>query len=98
MVTVFGATVLPLVERESISGLLTQGRKSKSRKGRQHAAWVLKEFRRLRQHATAAANPQLANALQQPLATIAPLPLALPLALAPAAQVLAPPGGTPSSA
>ena len=46
--TAFGNQILPLVDKESISNLLTQGRRSKTTKTKTLATWATKEIRKLK--------------------------------------------------
>lgn len=44
----FGAKMLPMVDQDSITNLLTQGRRSKMQKAKTLATWATKEIRRLK--------------------------------------------------
>ena len=46
--TTFGASILPLVDKEPITGLLTKGRRSKANKCKTLAHWATKEIRKLK--------------------------------------------------
>lgn len=46
--TTFGGSMLPLVDKEPITTLLTQGRRSKANKCKTLATWATKEIRKLR--------------------------------------------------
>ena len=46
--TAFGASVLPMFDREPISSLLTKGRRSKASKAKQLATWATREIRKLK--------------------------------------------------
>ncbi|KAL3854848.1 hypothetical protein ACJMK2_014087 [Sinanodonta woodiana] len=46
--TAFGASILPFVDKEPISSLLTKGRRSKSNKSKTLATWATKEIRKLK--------------------------------------------------
>lgn len=46
--TTFGASILPLVDKEPITGLLTKGRRSKATKCKTLATWATKEIRKLK--------------------------------------------------
>ncbi|GFN99778.1 importin subunit beta-1 [Plakobranchus ocellatus] len=48
----FGSSMLPMVDRDSISNLLTQGRRSKMQKAKTLATWATKEIRRLKNAAS----------------------------------------------
>ncbi|XP_043288771.1 importin subunit beta-1 isoform X2 [Venturia canescens] len=48
LVTVFGAKLLPMVETEPLTELLTKGRRARSNKPKTLATWVTKEIRRLK--------------------------------------------------
>ena len=48
----FGAKMMPMVDRESITNLLTQGRRSKMQKAKTLATWATKEIRRLKNAAS----------------------------------------------
>lgn len=46
--TTFGASIIPLVDKEPITGLLTKGRRSKATKCKTLATWATKEIRKLK--------------------------------------------------
>lgn len=46
--TTFGASILPLVDKEPITGLLTKGRRSKATKCKTLSHWATKEIRKLK--------------------------------------------------
>lgn len=46
--TTFGASILPLVDKEPVNGLLTKGRRSKASKCKTLAHWATKEIRKLK--------------------------------------------------
>lgn len=46
--TAFGASILPLVDKEPITGLLTKGRRSKAQKCKTLATWATKEIRKMK--------------------------------------------------
>lgn len=46
--TTFGASILPLVDKEPVNGLLTKGRRSKATKCKTLAHWATKEIRKLK--------------------------------------------------
>ena len=46
--TAFGASMLPLVDKEPITGLITKGRRGKASKSRTLATWATKEIRKLK--------------------------------------------------
>ena len=46
--TAFGAAILPLVEKDNITSLLTKGRRSKTSKTKTLATWATKEIRKLK--------------------------------------------------
>ncbi|XP_034938522.1 importin subunit beta-1 isoform X2 [Chelonus insularis] len=48
LVVVFGTKLLPLVETEPLTELLTKGRRARSNKARALATWVTKEIRKLK--------------------------------------------------
>ncbi|XP_046482449.1 importin subunit beta-1 isoform X1 [Neodiprion pinetum] len=48
LVTVFGVNLLPMVETEPITDLLTKGRRSRTNKTKTLATWATKEIRRLK--------------------------------------------------
>lgn len=48
LVTVFGAKLLPIVETEPLTELVTKGRRSRSAKTKTLASWAAKEIRKLR--------------------------------------------------
>ncbi|XP_052080885.1 importin subunit beta-1-like isoform X2 [Mytilus californianus] len=46
--TAFGASMLPLVDKEPITGLISKGRRGKASKSRTLATWATKEIRKLK--------------------------------------------------
>ena len=46
--TTFEASILPLVDKEPITGLLTKGRRSKANKCKTLSTWATKEIRKLK--------------------------------------------------
>ncbi|XP_015608846.1 importin subunit beta-1 isoform X3 [Cephus cinctus] len=48
LVTVFGVTLLPMIDNEPIMDLLTKGRRSRTNKTKAVSAWAAKEIRRLK--------------------------------------------------
>jgi importin subunit beta-1 len=46
--TAFGAEILPLVDKDSITQLLTKGRRSKTAKVKTLATWATREIRKLK--------------------------------------------------
>jgi importin subunit beta-1 len=52
MCLAYGAKVLPLVDAEPMSEILTEGRRSRITKTKNIATWATREVRKLRNHAT----------------------------------------------
>ncbi|XP_076241578.1 importin subunit beta Fs(2)Ket isoform X3 [Calliopsis andreniformis] len=56
LVTVFGAKLLPIVETEPLTDLVSKGRRSRSQKTRTLASWAAKEIRKLKTATNAASS------------------------------------------
>ena len=46
--TAFSMSIMPMLEKETIQNLLTQGRRSKVQKAKTLATWATKEIRKLK--------------------------------------------------
>ncbi|GFS20487.1 importin subunit beta-1, partial [Elysia marginata] len=69
----FGSSMLILVDRDSISNLLTQGRRSKMQKAKTLATWATKEIRRLKNAASSCGDHFKASMLDRNMICMRPV-------------------------